>query len=135
MKKLLLASAFLALSLTNVAATACTFNWQHYGNDEVYKRIKTQIGSAVTDEFCNKYNKNYEIFIMTNAYTNTQLSLGHATVGLRKRGDKGVPTERRSSYQSESGNFVIAKGYELAAGAALDTLKDIMSAPAEYISK
>lgn len=132
MKKFLLASVFLTFSLTNVAAAACTFHWQHYGNDEVYKRIKAQIAEVVTTQYCEQFNKKYEIFIMTSAYTNSQASLGHASVGLRKRGDQGVPAKTRGSYQSEAGNFVIAKSYDLAASTALDTLKDIMSAPAQY---
>lgn len=128
MKKQLLSLSVLAL-FAGVAGNvaACTFSWHHYGDDSVYKRIKEQIGSVVTDDYCAKYNKGYEIVVITNNYMSDRESIGHASVGLRKRGTKDVPIARMSGYRSEKGNFVVSKSYDLATQAAIENLMDLMS--------
>lgn len=115
---------FLALS---ASASACTFSWHHYGADQTYKRLQGSIGKSVTDEYCNKYNKTHEIVVITDSYVNEKRTLAHVIVGLRKRGENNMPAKRFSSYNFEDGNFVVGKGYELAAALAVDTVKDVMS--------
>lgn len=135
MKKKLLGSTLIALSLLSSTAFGCTFSWQHYGNPQVFKRLESQIGRAVTDEYCNKYNSHYEIVVISDTYTNNQETLANVSIGFRKRGSNEVPVKRWSGYRSQKGNFVIAKAYDLAAAIATDNLMDVMSALDDYIPK
>jgi hypothetical protein len=74
----------------------------------------------VTDEYCKKYNDKYEIFIATSFYMNKDESLGHAIVGLRKRGTDNYPSKSMSAYRRKAGNFAIGLSYDLATTAALE---------------
>lgn len=123
---------FAAMCLTLLGLSApsfggCTFHWQHYGPTQNYDLIKDKIGSAITDEYCRKYNSKYEIVIMTDSYVNSERALAHVSVGLRKRGSNEFPANRFSAYKFEDGNFVIAKGYSMASALAIDTVMDVMS--------
>lgn len=106
---------------------ACTFNYKVYADSSINKRIDAEIGSKVTDEYCRKYNKNYQIVIIAQAYMNESGSLGHSIVGLRKRGTDSVPANSRAGYRYKSGNFAISTSYDLAALSALDNLVDVMA--------
>jgi hypothetical protein len=101
----------------------------------VHERIAKKIGEVVTDEYCNKYNKKYEIVFFTDAYTNETRSLAHVAVGIRLRKTQNTPVNRRTAYSFKDGNYVIAKAYDLAAEKAIDNLMDIMSALDEYVPK
>lgn len=128
MKKHTLSLAISALLLAVAGnAAACTFSWRHFGDDAVDKRIKEQIGAAVTDAYCSKYGKSAEIVVITDNYTTSTTALGHATVGLRKKGSDKMVRTRRSSFRLKDGNFVVAVGYDLAAQAAIDAVMDLMS--------
>lgn len=81
----------IAIALPSISS-ACTFTYSHYGDDSIKKRIDKVIGPKVTAEYCNKYNKNYQIVLITHSYMNTERSIAHAIVGLRKRGTKDFPT-------------------------------------------
>jgi hypothetical protein len=127
MKNSTLLAIGLACSALVAPAMACTFNYSHYGEPQVKKRIGTLIGAKVTNQYCEKYNKTHEIFILTNGYQNTTRTLVHVTVGLRKRDSEAFPDKRRSAYKFEDGNFVLSKQYEMSATLAMDMLMDVMS--------
>ncbi|MGV3468130.1 hypothetical protein [Limnobacter sp.] len=116
---------FTAFVIGNANA-GCKFSWHHYGDESIKERIGKKIGAEVTDAFC-KYAKKYEIVIMTSNFTNQTLALGHATVGLRKKGTDIVPLVRMTSYRSADGNYVMAYGYELASNAAIDGVIEVMA--------
>lgn len=133
MKKWLIGASLVSLLAFSGTAAACTFSWQHYGDPETFKRIEKSIGSVITNEYCKRFNSKYEIVIITDAYTNGNESLGNASVGFRKRGSTNVPVTRWSGYQSEKGNFVVGKGYDLAAAVAVNNVRDVMSALDKFI--
>lgn len=121
----------LVLSMAG-AASACTFSWQHYGAPQVQALLKERIGEKVPDSYCAQFNKDYEIVVMTTTYQNTEETLAHVAIGLRKRGSEKMLTHYRSGYTRESGNYVVAMKYRLAASRALDVLMDVMSDPGSY---
>ncbi|MDT3669920.1 MAG: hypothetical protein ROZ37_06275 [Aromatoleum sp.] len=125
--KAVFATVLTILAFSGPAFGECTFNWEHYGPTQTYNRIEKDIGSKVTEQYCNKYNKTHQLVVITDAYVNSSRTLVHVAVALRKRGSKEVPVKRFSAYKFEDGNFVIAKGYEMAASLALDTVMDVMS--------
>ena len=127
MKNRTLLAIGLVCSALVAPAMACTFNYRHYGEPQVKKRIATLIGSKVTDAYCEKYNKTHSIVIFTDEYQNTARTLVHVTVGLRKRGSDAYPDKSRSAYKFEDGNFVLSKQYEMSASLAMDMLMDVMS--------
>ena len=57
MMKKIVASAIVAASLSPAISSACTFNYQVYGNTAIKERIDAEISKKVTDEYCKKYNK------------------------------------------------------------------------------
>jgi hypothetical protein len=122
-----LALGFSLFTLSGAATAGCQFSYRHYGEPQTFKLIEKGIGSKVTDQYCVKYSKTHEIVLISNEYVNTKGTMAHASVGLRKRGSKELPSMRRSAYQYEEGNFVVAKGYEMGAKVSLDTLMDVMS--------
>lgn len=116
-----------ALASLVTSAGACTFSWQHYGDEQVFKKLQQGIGAKVTDRYCQTYNKTHQIVIWTDAYNNPQRTLAHVAVGLRKRGTKDIIANSFTAYRFEDGNFVVGRKYEMAAALALDTLMDVMS--------
>lgn len=127
MMKKIVASAIVAASLSPAISLACTFSYQVYGNTAIKERIDAEIGNKVTEEYCKKYNKEYQIVILTSAFTSSKQSLGYALVGLRKKGTKDVPANARSGYWARDGNYAIGVAYEMAAKTALENIVDVMS--------
>lgn len=123
----------LVLSMAG-AASACTFSWHHYGATQVQALLKERIGEKVTDSYCAQFNKDYEIVLVTTTYQNTDETLSHVIIGLRKRGSDKMLTQYRSGYTRESGNYVVSMKYRLAASRALDVLMDVMSDPGSYLN-
>ena len=109
------------------SAYACKFTWRHYGNHQVLEIIRETIGDKITDEYCQKYNSKYLIFIHTVEYANSQETAVQATVGLVKRGSNDFPSKNRNNYYRETGNFVVGYGYKLSANNALNAIMDLMS--------
>jgi len=124
-KAVLAACAFFTFS--GAAFGECTFRWNHYGAEQTFARLEKSIGSKVTDQYCQRYNKTHEIVVVTHEYGDSQRTLAHVFVGLRLRNSKGYPAKNFSAYKFENGNFVVAKRYEMAADLALDTVMDVMS--------
>lgn len=120
--------------LLPMSSHACEFTFQTYAAKPVKDRISKEIGKKVTDEWCKKYTKKYEIVIISSAYSITENSLGHSIVGFRKKGTKTTPGNHRSSYFVKSGNYAISVSYDLAAKTALDSLTDAMSDIQSYLN-
>jgi hypothetical protein len=125
-KSTLLAIGFSVCALAT-PALSCTFSWTHYGEVQTKKRLQADIGSKVTQDYCDRYNKTHELVLITDEFQNDKRTLVHVRVGLRKRGTDTYPRLNRSSYRFEDGNFVIAKKYTMAAALTLDVLMDVMS--------
>lgn len=134
MFKKIIACAFVFTSLLPGIASACQFSYYVYSNKPVRERIDREIPQKVTDEFCKKYSKKYEIVIIADPYTSTTQSLGHAIVGFRKKGSKDVPANNRTAYQSQDGNYAISVSYDFAANAAMNSLTDAMSDISSYLN-
>jgi len=134
MIKKIFASAIVAVSLNPAISSACTFNYHVYGSSPIKERIDAKIAEKVTDEYCKKYNKEYQIVIITSAFTSSKQSLGYSIVGFRKRGTKDVPANSRSGYWVKDGNYAIGVAYDMAASIALDHIVDAMSDIPSYLN-
>ncbi len=135
MNKFFLTICLIVFTSLSGSAWGCTFSFHVYGPTPVNERIAKKIGEVVTDEYCNKYNKKYEIVFFTDVYTNETRSLAHVAVGIRSRKTEDIPANRRTAYSFKDGNYVIAKAYDLAAEQAIDSLMDVMSTLKEYVPK
>lgn len=96
MKKQFAAITLAVLSAVPASAFACSFNYSIYAAESISKRISAQIGKYVTNEYCQKYNKEYQIVIIAQGYMTETLSVGHSIVGLRKRGSNVYPANARN---------------------------------------
>lgn len=120
-----LLGAFLSIAAVN--ASACTFSWQSYGDDAIRERLSTKIGSHVTDQYCNKYNKTHQIVVQYNAYTLRNMCVGHASVSIRKRDTKTMQVTTRSAVVTDTDCRTSGGANDLAAQASLNALDDLMS--------
>lgn len=127
MKKQFAAITLAVLSTVPASAFACSFNYSIYAAESISKRITAQIGKYVTNEYCQKYNKEYQIVIIAQGYMTETLSVGHSIVGLRKRGSNVYPANARSGFRSKEGNHAVSVSFDLAAQTAMDNLIDVMS--------
>ena len=134
MMKKFIFSAFVAATMSPAISAACTFNFHVYGDSSIRDRIKVEIGNKITDEYCLKYNKKYEIVILVSSYASSNLALGHAVVGLRKKGTKDVPAKNHQGYWTKQGNHAIGVAHDMAASIALDYVADVMSDIPSYIN-
>jgi len=125
-KKKLLLAALLAV-MADSASAACTFRWSHYGENPIRDLVAKQIGSYVTDKYCQKFNAGHEIVVQFNAYTLRDMCVGHAIVSMRKRGTKTLPVHTFSYVAADTACRTNDGARALAADAAFSGVKDLMS--------
>lgn len=125
--------AFLGLALLSQASLGCSVHWQLNGDTEIFRRLQNSIGSHFTDEWCQKYNKKYELIIVADNFHSDTETLGYATVAIRPRGSDSLPFARHAAYYHEPGNYVIGESYDLAVKVTLEALDNVMSALPNYV--
>ena len=118
----------------SAAHAECNFRWHHYGDEGVRARIAEKIGAAIPDTFC-KYTNEYELVLITADFSNSKMSQGFATMGLRKRGSNEIPARRHNATRWETGNFTAAYAKDLTANAAIDAVTEVMDDIPAYLPK
>ena len=129
MKKVSLITLLLGLSLQS---EACTFSWTTYGDNTIRSLVAKEIGSHVTEEYCQKFNKNHQIVIEFNAYVLRNMVAGHARVGIRKRGSNVLPVESYASLTTDTNGRTQGAANDEAARATLNAIDDLMSEIRSY---
>ncbi|WP_374580594.1 hypothetical protein [Pseudoduganella sp.] len=124
MRKYLLGAA---LTLAAMNASACTFSWHTYGDNAIRSRMEDKIGAHVPEQYCKKFNKDHQIVVQFNAYTLSNMCVGHAIVSLRKRGTTTLQVNTRNSVITDTNCRTSGGANELAAQASLSALDDLMS--------
>jgi hypothetical protein len=133
MKRFQIVSILMAMVLSAAgAAQACTFHWEHYGENDVMTLIGNQVGSHVTDEYCRRFNAKYELVITTNYYTNSSYIAGHATVGIRPRKSSVQPVNTYSQLITDTAKTTTGDAKKLVAEAAILAIDDLMSSLQTY---
>lgn len=117
-------SGLLALS---ASAAACTFSWHHYGKAATLPVIGQELEKVVTDDYCQRYNKTHELFVMTEEYQGSERFLVHVTVGMRKRGTGVVPSPRGAGYQFVDGVVSDVRQREMTAALVSERMQEVMS--------
>jgi hypothetical protein len=133
MKRFAIFSILTAVALSCAGtAQACTFHWEHYGEDDVMALIRNEVGSHVTDEYCKRFNAKYELVITTNYYTNSSYIAGHATVGMRPRKSDIQPVSTYSQLLTDTAKSTIGDARKIVTEAAMLAVDDLMSSLQTY---
>jgi hypothetical protein len=115
-------------------AMACSFSWQHYGDDVVNQGINQVIGQHVIDRFC-KYSKKYEIVLETQGQvlsSGQPMCVGWAVATLRPIGTQTQQKDRYSQTVTDTGCRTVGRANDLAVMAATLALDDLMSQVDSY---
>lgn len=121
-----LAVLITGMVLAGSANAACKVGWMLYGDPQLMPLIQPHVANHATDEYCAKFAERYELVLITNAYVQRDDVVGHAAVGIRKKGSRAVPVQRKSDLLTDRGVVTQAAANRAAVDATFAAVDELM---------